>query len=108
MPRGLIIVLVLATDSSSKSDFSPSFYVLGFCHFLVAVAYILLLAAAAAPLLLVVLTHKNKKVHFQILAFILSVLAHSPHPVTVPMQQKRYRSHERSDDGHYGQRPVRP
>lgn len=39
---------------------------------------------------------------------ILSVLAHGPDPVTVLVQHKRHRPHERSDDGHDLQRPVRP
>jgi len=44
---------------------------------------------------------------FQDLGLILSVLAHGPNRVTVLVQHKRHRRHERSDDGHNRQRPVR-
>ena len=52
------------------------------------------------------------KVHFSPFLFttsglILSVLAHGPNPVTVLVQDKRHRRHERGDDGHNRQRPVR-
>lgn len=44
---------------------------------------------------------------FQTSGLILSVLAHGPNPVTVFVQHKRYRCHERRDYGSDRQRPVR-
>lgn len=50
---------------------------------------------------------RNYKIKISNSGLILSVLAHGPNLVTVLIQHKRHRRHERSDDGHYRQRPVR-